>query len=192
MLKLRKGKPPFTPVVLAESVWIRVRPATQTDVEFASARAQPILAGLVAGVEAGPALASVLGDDFNPEGLVDATNLTAAAARLTEVYLVLACQDGWYGIGTEDGEPIEKPDTGYLALLLADPLYREKIMRVINSAVHEETKEKNGSSASPSGGAGIPDGAPPAGSAATAAHSGSPPTETSASAPDAPKSSTLH
>ncbi|KAB2937395.1 hypothetical protein [Hyphomicrobium sp.] len=192
MLKLRKGKPPFVPVALGESAWIRVRPATQTDVEFATAQAHPRLAELVAGSESAQALASVLGDDFELGVRLDAARLATAAARLTEVYLVLACQDGWCGIGNEDGTPIEKPDTSSIALLLADPMYRDKIMRVINSAVHEETKEKNGSSASPSGGAGILAGAPAAGSGETPAPSGSPPTETSASAPDAPKSSTLH
>jgi hypothetical protein len=192
MLKLRKGKPPFVAVALCETAWIRVRPATQTDVEAASARARQVLTGLVAGAEAGQALVSVLGDDFDADALTDPVRLAAAASRLAEVYLVLDCQDGWAGIGSEAGVPIETPDAGSIALLLADPVYSDKILRVINSGVHEEVREKNGSSASPSGGAGIPDGAPPAGSAAIAVPSASPPTETPASGPDAPRSSIAH
>jgi hypothetical protein len=162
MLKLRKGKPPFVPVPLGGGAIIRVRAATQSDVEYASARATPLLAGLVAGAECAPALAGALGDDFNVDALTDEARLRTAAVRLSEIYLVLACQDGWAGVGNEDGSEASAPDAATIALLLQDPVCRNKVMQVVNAAVHAEDEEKNASSASPSGGADIPIGALPA------------------------------
>jgi hypothetical protein len=192
MLKLRKGRPPFVPVDLGGGAVIRVRPATSADVEEAGARAQRDIMGFVAGSDAGDVLAEVLGDDFNVRALKDSPRVMPASARLAEVYLVLACHDGWSGIGTEDGEPIPEPDAATLAMLLADPRHRYKIISVVNASLHEETAEKNVSDASPNGGAGIPTGAPTAGAAGSHAQPGSSSTATEANGSDARRSSTLH
>jgi hypothetical protein len=192
MLKLRRGKPPFVPVALGGGAVIRVRAATQTDVEEAGARAERDLAGFVAGSDAGDVLAEVLGEDFNIGALKDGARVMTASMRLAEVYLVLACQDGWAGIGTEDGEPIPEPDAATLALLLADPQHRHRVMSVVNSALHEETEEKNASGASPSGGAGTPTGAPTAGAAGSLAQPGSSSKAATANGSAARSASTLH
>lgn len=158
MLKLTKGKPAFVPIPLGGGAFIRVRPATQTDVEEAGARTSRDLMGLVASSEAAGVLAGVLGDDFNVDALQDPARLTAAGNRLAEIYLVLACQDGWTAVGTEDGTEIETPDAASLALLLADPTRRQKIMAVVNTAVHKESVEKKRLAALPHGEAEIPAG----------------------------------
>jgi hypothetical protein len=191
MLKLRRGKPSHMPVALGGGAVIRVRPATQTDVEAAGAQAQRLLMGFVAGSEAGDVLAEVLGDGFTVGALREADRIVAAGSRLAEVYLVLACQDGWTGVGTEDGTPIPEPDAATLALLLADPVCRAKIVAVVNAGLHEETAEKNASSASPNGGAGTPTGAPTAGAPGNPAPSAST-SATGPIGPDAQRSSTLH
>jgi hypothetical protein len=191
MLKLKRGMPAFVPVALGGGAVIRVRPATQTDVEAAGAQAQRLLMGFVAGSEAGDVLAEVLGDGFNVGALRETDRIVAAGSRLAEIYLVLACQDGWTGVGTEDGEPIPAPDAATLAMLLADPVRRARIVAVVNAGLHEETAEKNASGASPNGGAGTPTGAPTAGGQGSPA----PPGSTSATGPngsDALRSSTLH
>jgi len=171
MLRLRKDKPPFVPVALGSDAVIRVRAATQADVDHAAARAGRDLMGLVGGSEAGAVLAAILGEDFKVGALSDTARIAAAGERLSEIYLLLACQDGWSGVGNEDGEPIEEPDPATLALLLNDPRRRARIAAVMNAEVHEETLEKNGSAASPNGGADTPAGAPPAAAAASPAHS---------------------
>jgi hypothetical protein len=162
MLRLRKSAPAFIPVSLGGDAHIRVRPATQTDVEYATANAQRDLAGLLAGSEAGPVLAVILGEGFTIDALRPGGSAAVACARLAEIYLTLRCQDGWRGVATEDGEPIAAPDAASLALLLADPVSREAVMRVINQRLHTEASEGNAFAASPSGGAAIPDGAPTA------------------------------
>lgn len=192
MLKLRKGRPPFVPVALGGGAVIRVRTALQSDIDTASARAQRDLMGFVAGSDAADVLAQVLGDDFDVGALKDNARVINASMRLAEVYLVLACQDGWSGIGTEDGEPIPEPDAATLALLMADPDRRLKILSVVNASLHEETQEKNASDASPNGGAGTPTGAPTAGAAGSHAQPASPSTETTGDGSDAPRSNTLH
>jgi hypothetical protein len=171
MLKLRKGPPPYVPVALGGGAVVRVRAATQADVDHAAARAQRDLMGLVAGSEAGAVLAEVLGEDFRVDALRDTARIAAAGERLSEIYLLLACQDGWSGIGTQDGEPIAEPDPATLALLLNDPRRRARIVTVMNAAVHEETLEKNVSAASPNGGADTPTGAPTAAATASPAPS---------------------
>ena len=115
--------------------------------------------GLVAGSEAATALAEMLGEDFNLAALDDDARIVAAGSRLAEVYLVLACQDGWSGIAAEDGTPIAAPDAATVALLLNDPRCRQAVLAVVNSTLHEAQAEKNGSAASPAGGAVIPAGA---------------------------------
>ncbi len=192
MLKLRRGKPAYVPVALGGGALIRVRPATQTDVENASARAQRDLMGLVAGSEAALPLAEILGDDFNLSALEDTDRVVAAGSRLAELYIVLACQDGWSGIGTEDGVPIDKPDPATLAMLLADPVRHSRIMGVVNSAVHEELEEKNGSAASLNGAAAIQTGVPPAGAPVNPVLSAALSMATLASAAVARKSRTRH
>jgi hypothetical protein len=147
------------PVALGGGAVFRVRPATSTDVDYAGARAQRDLAGFAAGSEAASILEPVLGDGFSVGALKSADGLAAASVRLCEVYLVERCHDGWSGIATEAGEPIPMPDAGTIALLLADPIHRQRVMSVINAGVHEEAQEGNASAASPSGGAAIPDGA---------------------------------
>jgi hypothetical protein len=171
MLKLRKGKPPFVPIALGGDAVMRVRAATQADVDHAAARAQRDLMGLVAGSEAGTVLTAILGDDFKVGALSDTARIAAAGERLSEIYLLLACQDGWRGIGNENGEPIEEPDPATIALLLNDPRRRARIVAVMNAEVHEEIFEKNASAASPNGGADIPTGAPPAAATASPAPS---------------------
>jgi hypothetical protein len=191
MLKLRKGKPPFVPVALGGGATIRVRAATQTDVETASAQAQRDLMGLVAGSEAAGVLAAVLGDDFKVGALQTPARTIAAGTRLSEIYLVLACQDGWSGVATEEGDPIAAPDAATIALLLADPMRRIAVLKVVNSTVHVEQAEKNASSASPNGAAGIPAGAPIAGSMASHALSGGP-SPTSMVSPSGAQKSSMH
>lgn len=189
MLKLRKGKPPFVPVVLGGNAWIRVRAATSMDVDMASARVQPLIMGVIAGSEKASAVAEVLGDDFSVDALHDNALLGAAGTRLVQVFLVMACQDGWHGIVGPDGEVIEKPSEALVADLLADPMRRDRIMRVVESAVHEEQAEKNASPASPNGGAATPTGAPPAAETGSPAPSADSSKESLASAAAARKSS---
>ena len=193
-LKLRRGKPPFVPVSLGGGAIIRVRAATQTDLEEAGARARNDVMGLVAGSEAAATLACIFGEEF--EALGDAAKISAAAARLAEVHLVLACQDGWDGVGvddgTDDGTVIERPDAASVAMLLEDTGIRTAIMRVVNSAVHEVVAEKNGSAALPNGGAAILTGAPTADAPATAAPSEDTSEATSELGADAQRSRTRH
>ena len=131
-------KPAFVPVLLGGGAVFRVRPATSTDVDYAAARAQRDLAGFAAGSDAADALESVLGDGFSVGALKTADGIAAATIRMSEVYLVDRCHDGWTGVATEDGEPIPHPDVATIALLLADPVHRQRIMHVINAGVHEE------------------------------------------------------
>ena len=114
------------------------------------------LAGIAAGSEAADFLAGILGEDFNVDGLKDRDRLVAASIRLSEIYLVMACQSGWDGIVTEDGKPLEAPEPGSVALLLSDPAIRARVMAVVNSRIHVEQAEGNGLPASPNGGAGAP------------------------------------
>ena len=193
-LRLRKGKPPFAPVSLGGGAVMRVRAATQTDVEEASARAKNDVMGLVAGSEAAATLACIFGEEF--EVLGDQARIAAAAARLCEIYLVMQCQDGWDGVGiddgSDDGEALSVPDPASIAMLLEDTSIRDAIMRAVNSAVHRVDAEKNASAVSLNGGAGIQTGAPIADATATPALSEGSLTETLASGADAPNSKTRH
>lgn len=163
MLRLRKGPAQFTEVPLGGGASITVRSAQQTDVDVCSARAQRDMMGLVSGSEAAALLADVMGDGFNTEALGDPSKVAAAAERLAEMHLVMACNDGWAGIGTEDGEPLDRPSPEYVMLLLNDPRRRRAIMDVINADVHVETAEKKGLAGSLTGAPAIPDSAPNAG-----------------------------
>jgi hypothetical protein len=191
MLRLRKGKPPYTAVDLGAGAIMRVRAATQGDVEFASARAQRALLGLAAGSAAASALQGVLGEEFSLEALQHDAGMMTAASRLAEIYLVMSCQDGWDGVVDDDGTPIAAPTAATVALLLNDPVTRRAVIAAVNTRVHEEAAEKNVSAASPNGGAGIPDGAPTAARPENAAPAGSASSETMESQSSAPSGSTL-
>ena len=108
MLRLGKSKP--RRVDLGGGAWIGLRPATQFDLDEVHAEVSRSLAGIVAGSEAADFLAGILGEDFNVDGLKDRDRLVAASIRLSEIYLVMACQSGWDGIVTEDGKPLEAPE----------------------------------------------------------------------------------
>ena len=102
-----------------------VRPATQFEVDRVSAFVSTCkLAGLIAGSEAASVLAGILGDDFAVDGLQDRAKLQAASARLSEINLVMACQDGWGRMQTQDGATIDAPDEASIALLLNEPEIR--------------------------------------------------------------------
>jgi hypothetical protein len=163
MLRLGKSKP--RRVDLGGSAWIEARPATQFDLDEVHAEVSRALAGIAAGSGAADFLAGVLGEDFNVDGLKDRDRLLAASIRLSEIYLVMACQSGWSGIVTEDGQLLEVPEPASVALLLSDPAIRTRVMAVVNSRIHVEQAEGNVLPASPNGGAGVPDTAPPAGPA---------------------------
>jgi hypothetical protein len=152
MLRLGKSKP--RRVDLGGSAWIVARPATQFDVDEVHAEVSRALAGIAAGSEAADFLAGVLGEDFNADGLKDRDRLVAASIRLSEIYLVMACQSGWEGIITEDGKPLGAPEPASVALLLSDPAIRARVMEVVNARIHVEQAEGNGLPASPNGGAG--------------------------------------
>jgi hypothetical protein len=169
MLRLGKSKP--CRVELGGDAWITVRPATQFDVEKVQAEVSRALVGVAAGSEAADFLAGVLGEDVEIDGLKDRTRLVAASIRLSEIYLVMACQSGWGGIVTEDGV-LEAPEPASLALLLSDPVTRAKVMAVVNARIHVEQAEGNGLPASPSGEAGAPATAPSAERAASPAPTG--------------------
>jgi hypothetical protein len=169
---LRLGKPKRRQVDLGGGAWIDVRPATQFDLDQVHADVSRSLAGIVAGGEAAEFLAGVLGEEFNVDGLKDRDRLVAASMRLSEIYLVMACQSGWDGIGTEDGKPLGAPEPASVALLLSDPTIRARVMAVVNSRIHVEQAEGNVLPASPNGGAGAPDTAPPAGPATNPAPAG--------------------
>jgi hypothetical protein len=181
MLRLRRARPAFVPVQLGAGAVIRVRPATTADVDHTSARAQRDLAGFALGGDAIAILAPVLGDGMDVGALKTAEGIAVASIRLTEVYLVERCNDGWSGVADETGAPIATPDAAAIALLLADPIIRARVLGVINAGVHEEAAEGNAFAASPSGGADIPTGARTAVSAASPAPRGSPSSETMAS-----------
>jgi hypothetical protein len=170
MLQLRNPKRQRVP--LGGGAWIEVRPATQFDVEKVQAEVSRALAGIAAGSEAAEHLAGVLGEDFDVEALKDRARLVAAATRLSEIYLVMECQSGWGGLITEDGASLDVPDPASLALLLSDPVSRKPVMDVVNSRIHAERAEGNGSPASPNGGAGAPATAPSAERAASPARTG--------------------
>src|SRR6478735_2660482 len=131
MLRLGKSKP--RRVDLAADAWIELRPATQFDVDGVHAEVSRALAGIVAGSEAADFLAGILGEDFNVDGLKDRDCLVAASIRLSEIYLVMACQSGWDGIVTEDGKPLDAPEPASVALLLSDPAIRARVMEVLNA-----------------------------------------------------------
>ncbi|MGD9924428.1 MAG: hypothetical protein AB7V13_23740 [Pseudorhodoplanes sp.] len=135
---------------------IRVRPAQQADVDECSARAQRDMMGLVSGSESGALLSSIFGDGFSIEALSDPARVSAAAERLAEMHLVMTCNDGWSGIGTEDGAPLDAPSPEYVLLLMNDPRCRRAVMDVINAVVHGESEEKKESPALRHGGAGDP------------------------------------
>lgn len=176
MLLLRKpSEIKSTRVELGAGAWIDVVPASSADVEIASAETMLALAGLIEGSEAAAALAPFLGDEFADiaELAQDGAKIRAANVRLMQIHLTLVCQRGWYGIGMqEDGKALGAPDAGSVALLLNDPVLRNKIMNVVNAAIHIEEAEGNGLPALPNGGAGIPDGAPNAGPAKSPAPTG--------------------
>jgi hypothetical protein len=152
MLRLGKSKP--RRVDLGGGAWIVARAATQFDLDEVHAKVSRALAGIAAGSEAADFLAGVLGEDFNADGLKDRDRLVAASIRLSEIYLVMACQSGWNGIITEDGKPLGVPEPASVALLLSDPAIRARVMGVVNSRIHVEQAEGNGLPASPNGGAG--------------------------------------
>ena len=131
MLRLGKSKP--RRVDLGGGAWIVARPATQFDLDEVHAEVSRALAGIAAGSEAADFLAGVLGEDFNVDGLKDRDRLVAASIRLSEIYLVMACQSGWEGIVTEDGKPLGAPEPASVALLLSDPAIRARVMAVVNS-----------------------------------------------------------
>jgi hypothetical protein len=170
MLRLCKSKP--RRVELGGGAWIMVRPATQFDVEKVQAEVSRALAGIAAGSEAADFLAGVLGEDLEIGGLKDRTRLVATSIRLSEIYLVMACQSGWGGIVTEDGVLLEVPEPASVALLLSDPVTRARVMAVVNARIHVEQAEGNGLPASPTGGAGAPATAPSAAGAASLAPTG--------------------
>lgn len=155
------------------TVWIKIRPATQFEVEETHAEVWQLLAGIAEGSDAAQTLGTILGEDFDVSGLADRAKLNAAASRLAGIYLVMACQEGWWGIADEGGKVFEKPEPATVALLLKDPGRNALIMAAINAGVHVETEEGNASPALPSGGAGIRDGAPPVGNPATPAQTAS-------------------
>ena len=154
MLRLGKSKP--RRVDLGGRAWIEARPATQFDLDEVHAEVSRSLAGVAAGSEAADFLAGVLGEGFNVDGLKDRDRLVAASIRLSEIYLVMACQSGWDGIVTEDGKPLGPPEPASVALLLSDPAIRTRVMAVVNARIHVEQAEGNGLPASPNGGAGAP------------------------------------
>jgi hypothetical protein len=158
MLRLGKSKP--RRIDLGGGAWIELRPATQFDLDEVHAEVSRSLAGIVAGSEAADFLAGILGEDFNVDGLKDRDRLVAASIRLSEIYLVMACQSGWDGIVTEDGKPLDAPEPASVALLLSDPAIRARVMAVVNARIHLEQAEGNVLPASPNGGAGAPHTAP--------------------------------
>jgi hypothetical protein len=162
MLRMRKGPPVYQEVALTETASIRVRPATQFDCEEASSRTSRDLAGLIEGSETAERVAALLGEEFDVAGLNDDARNAAAAQKLARVYLVMACNDGWQGVGLDDGTLLEKPEPWSVAMLLSDPMICAGVMSVINARVHREDAEGNGLPASPNGGAGILDSAPSA------------------------------
>ncbi len=182
-LRLRKSKPLARRVVLGANdrdrdgneiadtaPWIMVRPATQFEVDRVAALVGIQLAGLIAGSEAASALAGILGDDFAVDGLQDRAKLQAASARLSEINLVMACQEGWGRMQTQDGATIAAPDEASIALLLNEPEIRARVLAVVNARIHEETAEGNGLPASPDGEAGAPATAPNAAPATSRVH----------------------
>lgn len=160
MLKLRKRKPAAIPVALGGGSVIRVRPATQIEVETATAQTARDIAGLIDGAEVAGRLAPLLGEDFGVEALADAAKLSAASQKLARIRLVMECQSGWDDVALEDGTMLAAPEAWSVALLLDDPRICSAVMEVINARVHSEIIEGNGLPALPSGGAGIPGGAP--------------------------------
>ena len=162
MLRLGKSKP--RRVDLGGGAWIEARPGTQFDLDEVQAEVSRALAGIAAGSEAADFLAGILGEDFDVDGLKDRDRLVAASIRLSEIYLVMACQSGWDGIVTEDGKLLDAPEPASIALLLSDPVIRARVMAVVNSRIHVEQAEGNGLPASPNGGAGAHHTAPNAAS----------------------------
>lgn len=172
MLVLRKSRQEFERVALGGESFIKVRPATQADVDEVDARMKRDVAALIAGSEAAEQLYPIVGDEFDAERLRDGPFIVAVSYKLSCVYLVLKCQDGWEGIELEDGTPLPKPEPWSVAMLLADPTSNDRVMKVVNRRLHMETQEGNGLAASLIGEAAIPAGAPTAARAASPANTG--------------------
>jgi hypothetical protein len=172
----RHRKHVFAPVAIGEGAVWRLRPASSLDVEIATARVKRQLAGLMTGSEQAARLAAIFGPSLELGGEVD--RLVAVSALLGDVELACLCSDGWTGIEDDDGVVIAEPDPGSVAFLLADQVVLGRVRQVLYADVRAETHEKNGSAASPDGGAATVRGpAPTAGRSvplAPSAGSGSP------------------
>lgn len=170
-LILRRGTPRIEDVPLGGGAVIRIEPATYLASEAAVSAARRDLAGLMAGSEGLSLLAQVFGPErFSVEALQKPGGLAAATVFLSEIYLVMECQRGWSGVLDESRHPIPEPTPEWIALLLNDPILNGRVMTAVNAGLHEESSEKNGSAASPGGGAGKePGSAPAAGSPAIGA-----------------------
>lgn len=151
MRMLSKRRPKAVTIPLGEGEFVNIRPATSFEVDIAAASAAAVLAGLIESGEAAAEALDILGDEFRQADFTTRAWIEAAAQRLTLLELATVCCEGWAGQCGEDGKPIEKPDRGSMALLLRDSVASRKIAEVVNSRVHEEIKEGNGSAASPSG-----------------------------------------
>lgn len=152
-LRVSRERPVHEPVPLpGGGVW-NLRPAMSTDQDLAQARTARLMAGVIAG---GDALAQLqdllagaieLGDGPDPEAIAILSRF------LGDVHLAAICSNGWEGLVDDDGAPMPEPDVGAIALVFRDSGIRYRVHDVIYRDLHQVVTEKNGSAASPNGGA---------------------------------------
>jgi hypothetical protein len=144
-------------VKLAGNAEVYVRAATAFERDLALARTGKMLAGLVHGREAAATAAALLGSEFAGADFAETGWLDAAGRRIMLIDLAGTCVTDWRGIVDESGQPIEKPSRATLALLLRSNTSARLIEEAILREVNLEIDEKNGSAASPTGGAAAAD-----------------------------------
>lgn len=150
-LKIRKGRPSASAVLLPGGAVVFVRPATSFEVDRAGNAAARMLAGLVEGQNAAATALNLLGDEFREADFTTRSWLDAAAQRIALLELATLCVERWEGIVGDDDRPIEKPNQETLALLLRDSECARRISNAVNARVHQEIAEGNASAASPDG-----------------------------------------
>ena len=152
-LQLRSGDPVPVSVKLAGGAVVTVRPATMFEMDMAVAATGKMLRGLIQSSESAGLAADLLGIEFSGADFTAPEWIDAAAKRIILIELATTCVTEWSGFVDDGGRIIERPSRAMLALLLRSPAAASHIEAAMRTEVNAEYDEKNGSAASPNGGA---------------------------------------
>lgn len=142
MLKIRRGPAPVHVVALPGGATWSLRPASQFEVEEATARCRNTLVALVLASECAEDAAQLMGEEFRAVDFADPAWQAAAAEHMAAVELATLCSVAWSGIVDENEQPIPEPTREFVVQLLRDTTIAELVKPALFRGVHEELAEK--------------------------------------------------